>query len=144
VARTPRLHTRLFTARQETAFVNVATRAPIPGSAAGNRQPYAPDHTLTAALGYTHGRFSAEVEVQYVDEQFTDFANSVAPTADGQRGRIASATVWNATLNYRATDTLTLFATAKNLADTTYITDRTRGIMVGIPRLLQAGARYSF
>jgi Fe(3+) dicitrate transport protein len=137
-------YTNLFTARQETPFINVASKAVLAGSAAGNRQPYAPKHTLTAALGYEFGRAEAELEAQHVSEQFSDFANSVAASADGQRGLIAGYTVWNATVNLRATASLTLFATGKNLADKTYITDRTRGILVSMPRLLQVGARYTF
>lgn len=137
-------YTYVFTAEQKTPFANVATGLPIPGSVAGNRQPYAPQHTFTAALGYALHRFDAELEAQHVGEQFTDFANTGAPTPDGQRGLIASSTVWNATVNYRATANLTLFATAKNIADKTYVVDRTRGIQVGMPRLLQAGARYTF
>lgn len=137
-------YTYVFTADQETPFVNVATGLAIPGSVAGNRQPYAPEHTVTAAVGYAIGRLDAELETQHVGAQFSDFANTVAPTADGQRGRIAAYTVWNATLNYRATANLTVFVTGKNLADKTYITDRTRGIQVGMPRLLQVGARYTF
>jgi Fe(3+) dicitrate transport protein len=137
-------YTNVFTATQETPFLNVATRTVTAGSTAGNRQPYAPRQTLTAALGYALDRFDGEIEAQHVGEQFTDFANTVTPTADGQRGLIAAHTIWNATLNYRATGSLTLFATVKNLGDKTYITDRTRGIMVGQPRLIQAGARYTF
>ncbi len=136
--------TRLFTARQETPFINVATKAAVPGSAAGLRQPYAPERTLTAALGWAHDRFDGEIEAQYIGEQFSDFANTVASTDDGQRGRIAATTVWNATLNYRASANLGLFLTVKNLADKTYITDRTRGILTGQPCLVQAGARYTF
>ena len=41
-------------------------------------------------------------------------------------------------------ENLGLFLTVKNLADKTYITDRTRGILTGQPRLVQAGARYTF
>jgi len=136
--------TRVFTARQESPFVNVATKAAIPGSVAGNRQPYAPEDTLTAALTWARDRFDAEVEGQYVGAQFTDFANTATPTPDGQRGLIASQLVWNATANFRATATFSVFVTIKNLADRLYITDRTRGIQVNQPRLIQAGARYSF
>jgi Fe(3+) dicitrate transport protein len=132
------------TAEQSTPFLNVATKAAIPGSVAGNRQPYAPEHLLTAAVGWSGGAFDLELEAQHVGVQFTDFANTVAPAADGQRGEIAGSTVWNASVNYRATASLSLFATVKNLADKTFITDRTRGIQVGMPRLLQAGARYTF
>ena len=136
--------TRLFTAKQETPFVNVATKVAIPGSIAGNRQPYAPANLLTAALGYAWKNLDAEIEAQHVGRQFSDFANAVAPTADGQRGEIAAFTVLNAVVNYRFTPALTGFATVKNLADKTYITDRTRGIQVGQPRLLQAGVKYAF
>ncbi len=137
-------YTNVFTAEQTTPFVNVATLAPVTGSVAGNRQPYAPRTTVTAALGFAHDRFDGEIEAQHVGEQFTDFANTVAPSADGQRGLIAAHTVWNATVNFRASGRLTIFATVKNLGDKTYITDRTRGIQVGQPRLIQAGARYTF
>jgi len=137
-------YTSTFTADQDTPFVNVATNIAIPGSVAGNRQPYAPKHLFTTALGYAVGLVDGEVEAQHVGAQFTDFANTTTPTADGQRGRIDAVTIWNVTINVRATANLTLFTTAKNLADKVYITDRTRGIQVGMPRLVQFGARYTF
>lgn len=137
-------YTNLNTASQETPFLNIATRTPIPGSAAGRRQPYAPRHTATAALAYTHDRLDAEIELQHIGEQVTDFANTVAPTPDGQRGLMASSTVWNASLRYRLTSGISVFTTVKNLADLTYIVDRTRGIQVGQPRLIHAGVRYTF
>lgn len=136
--------TWLPTADQESAFRRVDTQADVPGSVAGNRQPYAPEQTLTAAAGYGSGGWRGEVEAQYVGEQFSDFASTTAPTADGQKGEIAAYTVWNAALNYRINSALSTFATVKNLADKTYIVDRTRGIQVGMPRLLQVGMKYSF
>lgn len=137
-------YTWLPTAEQETPFVNVASGAVIAGSAAGNRQPYAPEHTLTAAAGYAVGALRGEIEAQYVGKQFSDFANTVAPTADGQKGEINAYTVWNAALNYRFDKALSGFLTAKNLTDKTYIVDRTRGIQVGMPRLVQVGVKYAF
>ena len=54
-------------------------------------------------------------------------------------------TIWNATLNYHfKPEHSTLFLTVKNLADKTYIVDRTRGILPGSPRLVQAGLKYNF
>ena len=38
----------------------------------------------------------------------------------------------------------TVFVTGKNLFDKDYITDRTRGILTGMPRLVQVGVRYDF
>ncbi len=136
-------YTWLPTAEQTTAFRNVATQALV--GVEGKRQPYAPEHTLTAAVGYGVGPFRGELEAQYVGKQYSDFANTVAPTADGQKGLIDAYTVWNASLNYELQPKKTnLFLTAKNLTDKTYIVDRTRGIQVGMPRLVQAGIKYSF
>jgi Fe(3+) dicitrate transport protein len=80
-----------------------------------------------------------------VGDQFGDFAETRGPTADGQRGLIEGYAVVNATAAYQlAPKGATLFLTAKNLFDREYIVDRTRGIQVGMPLLVQAGVRYDF
>ncbi len=135
-------YTWLPTAEQTEAFRNVANGAVV--GAQGKRQAYAPEHTLTAALGYGVGPFRGEIEAQYVGSQYSDFANTVAPTADGQKGEIAAYTVWNTSLNYRFDKSLSAFITGKNIFDKTYIVDRTRGIQVGMPRLIQVGVKYAF
>lgn len=135
-------YTWLPTAEQSEAFRNVATGAIV--GAQGKRQAYAPEHTLTAAVGYGIGPFKGEIEAQYVGSQYSDFANTVAPTADGQKGEIAAYTVWNTSLNYRFDKSLSAFITGKNVFDKTYIVDRTRGIQVGMPRLIQVGVKYAF
>lgn len=135
-------YTWLPTAEQTEAFRNVASGAIV--GAQGKRQAYAPEHTLTAGLGYAVGPFKGEVEAQYIGSQYSDFANTAAPTADGQKGEIAAYTVWNAALNYRFDKSLSAFVTGKNVFDKTYIVDRTRGIQVGMPRLIQVGVKYAF
>jgi Fe(3+) dicitrate transport protein len=134
--------TWLPTAEQTEAFRNVATGETV--GSQGKRQAYAPENTLTAAVGYEIGAFKGEVEAQYVGNQFSDFVNTIAPTADGQKGEIAAYTVWNAALNYRFDKALSAFVTGKNLLDKTYVVDRTRGILVGMPRLIQIGVKYAF
>jgi len=137
-------YTWLPTAEQETPFFEVANRANTRG-AAGNRLAYAPEHTATAGLGYRRGAFRGEVEVQHVGAQFSDFNQTRAASANGQIGQIASYTIVNATASYQlAPKGATLFVTAKNLTDRTYIVDRTRGIQVGMPLLVQAGIRWDF
>lgn len=135
-------YTWLPTAEQTEAFRNVATGALV--GVQGNRQPYAPRHTLTAALGYEQGAFRGELEAQHVGKQFSDFANTVAVSADGQSGEIDAFTVLNLALNYQFDKSTTGFVSAKNLLDKTYVADRTRGIIVGMPRLVQVGVRYDF
>lgn len=138
-------YTWLPVAKQDTPFVSVANNTVTGGSKAGNRQPYAPEHTLTAALGYKMGRLNTQVEGVYVDQQYADFAQTMAVSVDGQKGVIPSYTIWNATINYRHEPIkTTFFVTGKNLLDNDYVVDRTRGILTGMPRLVQFGARYDF
>jgi len=136
-----------FTALPTARFEGVRF-SNVPGSAAvsvsGNRLPYAPETLLTAALGYSHPRGArAQVEAVHVGEQFSDDLNTVASSADGQRGLIRSFTIWNLTLSYDLRK-VSFFVTAKNLFDELYIADRSRGLIPGPPRLVQAGIATRF
>lgn len=139
-------YTWLPTAEQSSAFMQVVGGAPIAGSGAGLRQPYSPEHLLTASLAGSVGRWSGAVEVQHVGEQFTDFGNTVAVSADGQRGVIDATTVWSATFDcaFGAARSTRAYLAIKNLTDEVYVVDRTRGIQVGMPRLVEVGLRYEF
>jgi Fe(3+) dicitrate transport protein len=138
-------YTWLPEAEQTSAFRQVVGGAVISGSAPGKRQPYAPEHVLSAAAGYVWRGLDAQLEAVHVGSQFADFANTVAPTADGQRGELEASTLWNATLNHAFGEIgATAFVAVKNLTDKTYIVDRTRGIQVGSPRLVHAGIKYAF
>jgi Fe(3+) dicitrate transport protein len=119
----------------------------IPGfasvSVSGNRLPYAPEQMAVVGVGYSYSAFDARLEAVRTSDQFTDDLNTVAPTADGQRGLMAGYTVWNTAVNYTVRRT-TLFVTVKNLFDELFIVDRTRGILPGSPRLVQAGVKLGF
>lgn len=117
----------------------------VPGFATtrvtGNRLPYSPEHALNAMVGYRHPRgVQAQLEAVVTSAQFADDLNTVASSADGQRGRIDGHTIWNATLSYdvKALDG-SLFVAVKNLTDELYLADRSRGMLPGLPRLVQAG-----
>ena len=124
-----------------TRFSNIPTFGGV--SVSGNRLPYAPEQMAVAGVGYSYSVFDARLEAVRTGEQFTDDLNTMAPTADGQRGLIEGNTVWNAAVNYTVGRS-TLFFTVKNLFDELYIVDRTRGILPGAPRLVQAGVRVGF
>lgn len=148
--------TWLPTAEQTTAFTRSDNGAVIFGSAAGNRLPYAPETQAKASIGYAMpSGLDMNLEVVYVSEQYADFANiqdastSALLTADqrrsGQFGLIESFTIFNATVNYRMPRyRTTAYLAVKNVTDDVYIVDRTRGILPGMPRLIQAGLRYDF
>jgi Fe(3+) dicitrate transport protein len=139
-------YTWLPTAEQESAFRRVDNGTTVTGSAAGLRLPYAPEHLVTTSLGYAHSLgLDARIEAVYVGSQYADFANSSAANGTGQAGEISSYTIYNAAVGYRAAATgFGVFLAAKNLFDKVYIADRTRGILPGAPRLVQAGVEYNF
>lgn len=138
-------YTWLPTAKQETPFTRVDTGAAVPGSAAGNRLPYAPEHLITAAVGYARHGFDAQIEAVHVSKQFADFGETRASSVNGQAGIIDAYTIFNLAINYHYQPMkTTLFFMIKNLTDDVYIVDRTRGIIPGMPRLIQGGVRYTF
>ena len=113
-------------------------------SVGGNRLPYAPEHLLTLGVGYALPRgLDLQLEAVRSSAQFGDDLNTVAGTADGQRGLIPGSTTWNAAVNYDL-GRATMFFTVKNLLDDTFIVDRSRGILPSMPRLLQVGVRTRF
>lgn len=114
-------------------------------SVSGNRLPYAPEHMVTASLGYVHpAGLVATLEAVSLSRQFGDDLNTVAGTPDGQRGLVPASTLWNTAVNYKLRAGATLFVTVKNLFDRTVIVDRSRGLLPGIPRLVQTGVSFTF
>jgi Fe(3+) dicitrate transport protein len=115
-------------------------------SVSGNRLPYAPEWIASAALGYERGDWlTLQGEAQFTGEMFTDDLNTVAPSANGQRGLIENATIWNFAASVTPdAGRHTFFATVKNAFDEVYIVDRARGILPGAPQLWQAGVRVAF
>ena len=127
----------------------VGTRySAIPGNTlvniSDNRLPYAARQMATVTLGLRHGALAAQFEGTWTGAMYGDDLNTVAITADGQRGRLGGHAIANLTLQYQHDEALTLYASAKNLFDHLYISDLSRGIVVGPPRLLQAGFEYRY
>lgn len=122
----------------------------VPGfadtSVTGNRLPYAPETTVSLTMGYRHGAgVDVQVEAQHAGDQFADDLNTVAGTPDGQRGLIPAYTYWNLAASWRLPRVrATVFLAVKNLADRTFIVDRSRGILPGHPRLVQIGTSWRF
>jgi Fe(3+) dicitrate transport protein len=115
-------------------------------SISGNRLPYAPESLFTVGIGYSFAdRFDTLVEAVRVSQQFGDDLNTIEPTPDGQRGIIPAHITWNGAVNYRIPKfDATLFVTVKNVLDTLYIADRSRGLLPGTPRLVQTGVKVRF
>lgn len=115
-------------------------------SVTGNRLPYAPEYTLTTTVGARH-RSGAELRVELVaiSEQFGDAANTRVLVADGQQGTLAGNALWNVTTNVPVPGTtLSAWLAVKNLTDRTVVVDRTRGLLPGMPRLVQLGLSHGW
>jgi Fe(3+) dicitrate transport protein len=150
--------TWLWTAEQLTPFIRVEDGLPVGGEdTTGNRQPYAPEHAVTARIGYAEkGLFDVHLEAVYVGKQFADFLNLEdgsdhpdGPNSNnarsGQFGAIDEQLIFNfgATYTYQPTKT-DIFLSIKNLFDEEYIVDRTRGILPGAPQLVHVGVKQAF
>jgi Fe(3+) dicitrate transport protein len=113
-------------------------------SVTGNRLPYAAENTGSLTLGLAASRWRVQVEGVFTDEMYTDDLNTVPVSANGQRGLIASHVSWNATANFYVSERLDLYATVKNIADEDYVVDMTRGLVPGMPQLVQGGFTMRF
>lgn len=135
--------TLLATARfQGVRFSSVSGSSGVRVS--GNRLPYAPQQFVTISAGVTHASgLRAQIEAAHVADQFSDDLNSVASSADGQRGLVPAFTIWNATLNFDR-GRVGLYVSGKNLLDRLYIADRSRGLIPGPQRLVMVGLSARF
>jgi Fe(3+) dicitrate transport protein len=114
-------------------------------SVRGNRLPYAPRHLLTAGLSWTAPQgFDLLLEAVHVGAQFGDALNTGTLVADGQQGPIPPVTVWNGAANYSFRAGTRVFVTVKNATDRLFVVDRTRGLLPGMPRLVQVGVVQRF
>ncbi|MGL6043439.1 MAG: TonB-dependent receptor domain-containing protein, partial [Sandaracinobacteroides sp.] len=122
---------------------------PIPcglaGDVEGNRLPYSPEWLLSAAIGAEHKGFAGQLELVSQSGMYADDVNLLTVSPDGQRGWIPGWAMLNATASYGPPEgRWELFATARNLFDRTVIVDRSRGVLPGIPRTVQAGVNLRF
>jgi len=112
----------------------------------GNRLPYAPEWFGRASVGFeAPGGWQAEIEAVHTGEMFADDLNTVAETANGQKGIIPAVTVFNLAASWRVPSTgVKLTAAVRNLEDEVYIVDRARGILPGEPRTALVGIELAF
>lgn len=137
--------TWLPVADQDSPLIAVSNGQIVGNSGAGKRLPYAPEFGATLRLGAYVADFDLSVEAVYVGEQFTDFANTLLPTANGQAGRIGGTTLANLALNWQPADQrFGVFLAVKNAFDRQYIADRTRGILPGMGRQILAGVELDY
>jgi Fe(3+) dicitrate transport protein len=121
---------------------------------AGNRLPYAPEHTLALNLSYEDQQgLRARVGMTHVSKQFANTENFTGTSATGYcpsgdcglQGEIPALTLFNASLAYSPKgQQMTYFLNGENLADKKYFSSRANGLQAGRGRMVVAGVRYSF
>lgn len=111
----------------------------------GNRLPYAPENIGNLSLGMRTSSWSTEISVQYVSEQYSDFQNTRAGSANGRTGIIPEYTTVNLAGRVNLSKDYQLFGNVKNLMDETYISSRApQGIFAGLQRSFTLGINGQF
>jgi Fe(3+) dicitrate transport protein len=115
-------------------------------SVTGNRLPYAPSQLVTASLLYAApGGLGGFLELVHAGSQFGDPVNTDVLIPDGQQGPLAASTIVNLAASWDLQQSRTTFFLAlKNALDATYLVDRTRGMLPGPPRTVEAGISQRF
>lgn len=106
------------------------------GGVEGARAPYVPDINLTAGLDYSYRQFSAGVTGTYVSDQYAEFMNFNAESADGAIGKLASFYSLDAYVNYDfiidGKTSLNVFVNGKNITDNIYRASRLNRAASGV------------
>jgi Fe(3+) dicitrate transport protein len=112
----------------------------------GNRLPYTPEQLFSGTIG-VRAPFGLSVQLEgvYTSSAYTDDLNTVEVTPNGQRGEMPGYTIWNLSANLPLDAwNVNLFLTVKNLTDELYVVDMSRGLVPGMPRLVQGGFSIGF
>lgn len=113
----------------------------------GNRVTYAPEWVANLILAYQSGPLKTALSVNYIDEQFTDAANTVAlkeNTSGFFTGQLDAYTTVDLTASYAINKQFSVFGAVKNLTDERYIASLRQGIYAGPERSVEVGAKYRF
>lgn len=129
-----------------TRFLETANRDTV--NVATNRLPYAPRNSASGAIVLQHPvGLHVRIDGTLVGDQFSDNFETVQGSANGRTGLIPRHGILDAAIQYRLpfVPSLWLNASAKNLADRTYIASRRpEGIKPGLGRIVLAGLNWSF
>ncbi len=111
----------------------------------GNTLPHAPEYMYSIGLMYRNpAGFDVQLTGYHSGKQFSDRANTVEGSPDGEIGLIDAYTVWDLSANYELPWLdATVYGTVKNLFDEVYIASRApRGIFPGPFRQFNIGVRW--
>lgn len=121
------------------------------GGQDGSRLPYIPEFQFNLSLGLEASRWSAGLSASWRDSSFSTATETAAPVnpangqLDARYGTVPSVFLLDGNIRYSVNDSLTLFATFKNILDREYLVSRhPHGPRGGPPRRFSAGFNMAF
>src|SRR5690606_6514459 len=122
----------------ETHFADI-TRTVVrfgDGKVEGGRAPYVPNVNLTTGLSYNYKQFSAGISGTFVSDQYAEFMNFKAESADGAIGKLESFFSMDCYINYdfifKGKTALNIFVNGKNINDPVYRASRLNRVASGV------------
>ncbi len=91
--------------------------------------PYVPEFIYNVGINYLYDNFGAGISLNYTAEQFTEFFNFTAESADGAIGKLPAYSTFNANASYTVPlkeykNKITIFVAGKNLTNQIYRASR--------------------
>lgn len=121
------------------------------GGRDGSPVPYIPEFKVNLSLGFETERFETGINLSWQDATnssasgATDARDPLTGEADARYARIDSVTLVDWHLNVRVSAEVTVFASVKNLFDTSYLVSaHPHGPRSGAPRTLLGGVHWRF
>jgi Fe(3+) dicitrate transport protein len=93
----------------------------------GNHVEYAPRHTLRSGISYVRRALVFSAQTNFIDEVFTDAANTELPNATATVGKIAAYFVADCSMQYRFNSAYSAKIGVNNLTNEVYSTRRSTG-----------------
>jgi Fe(3+) dicitrate transport protein len=93
----------------------------------GNHVEYAPRHTLRSGISYVRRALVFSAQTNFIDEVFTDAANTELPNATATVGKIAAYFVADCSMQYRFNSSYSAKIGVNNLTNEVYSTRRSTG-----------------
>ncbi|VVE66182.1 iron transporter [Pandoraea pnomenusa] len=119
------------------------------GATAGLDVPFYSRFTDTLGARYTVGQWTFNVSTTHQSSQYSDLANTEAPSADGMNGKVPGYRTWNLQAMYKLPFYKNADVTVgvNNVFDKRFYTrntDQNGGIMVGAPRMVYVQGHFGF
>jgi Fe(3+) dicitrate transport protein len=131
-----------FTNALYTSWNNPAIAEDPAKAIEGKHVEYAPKHIFRGGINFTHKRFYAFFQSNFVDQVFTNAENTIEPNSTATAGILNAYLVHDAGLGVKISENYSMKAGINNLTDSHYATRRSGGYPG--PGILPGNGRTAF